>query len=348
MNQQGLIPIIFLISLLVISSVGVAGTLYLNKTIPDFTSGNKDQEFTFSPNPSATFSESNSQGASQHVSAFQILLNRFKNNKTSSSSSPSVYPSPTLKASTSLQTTSSVTVTPTPTPTTSTVTSSNPYDLTSVTGSVKVMVKPQGGSLAYTPQAELAAVSGFKVLDGRSTDKITQFGKDRTDELRGEIIFSTAPPGPYKIRISYNGSWSDQKDVAVSSAQQTYVEFTVAGVTPTPTPTPSPSPSYSTVKPTLTVQGPYTTGDSGPCFDLIAQHLYCYVLAADYKFDEQETSYRYTSIPNNNCAGYKATVCWVKDTSKTGNQYVFKAKAYTDSTAEKIYSDEVSLTYIHP
>ncbi len=105
-----------------------------------------------------------------------------------------------------------------------------------------MLVKPQSGDLGFTPQAELSTVSGFKVLDGRSTDKITRFGPNRTDNLRGEIIFSTAPPGPYKVRISYNGVWGDQKDLSVKSAEQTVVEFTVAGVTPTPTPAPTPKP----------------------------------------------------------------------------------------------------------
>lgn len=174
----------------------------------------------------------------------------------------SVTPSPTSTKSPTQATTKTPTPTPkpsttaTPAPTTTTI--SNPYNLTSATGSVKVMVKAQNGNLGYTPSAELSTVSGFKVLDGRSTDKITQFGPNRTDELRGEIVFSTAPPGPYKVRISYNGSWSDQKDVTVSSAQQAYVEFSVAGVAPTPTPTPKPKPICSVlVSPSSTGTAPY-------------------------------------------------------------------------------------------
>lgn len=58
----------------------------------------------------------------------------------------------------------------------------------------------------------------------------------------GEIVFSTVPPGPYKVRISYNGVWSEQKDVTVYSATLSTVEFTVAGVSPTPSPTPRPKP----------------------------------------------------------------------------------------------------------
>lgn len=182
----------------------------------------------------------------------------------SSSANPqqSATPSPTSTKSTTQATTKTSTPTPkpsttaTPAPTTTTV--SNPYNLTSATGSVKVMVKAQNGNLGFTPSAELSTVSGFKVLDGRSTDKITQFGKDRTDELRGEIVFSTAPPGPYKVRISYNGSWSDQKDVTVSSAQQSYIEFSVTGVAPTPTPTPKPKPICSVlVSPSSSDTAPY-------------------------------------------------------------------------------------------
>lgn len=171
------------------------------------------------------------------------------------SAKPSTLPSKTTTPSP--KPTQKPTSSPTPTPSTNT-TVLNPYDLNSATGSVKVMVKPQSGNLAYIPQAELTAVSGFKVLDGRSTDKLTQFGKDRTDELRGEIVFSTAPPGPYKVRISYNGQWSDQKDVTVSSAQQSYVEFSVAGVAPTPTPTPKPKPICSVlVMPSSSGTAPY-------------------------------------------------------------------------------------------
>lgn len=138
--------------------------------------------------------------------------------------------------------------TPTAAPTTapSNNTPSNPYDLTSATGSVKVIVKPEGGNLAYTPSAELVTVSGFKVLDGRSYDKITAYGPNRTDGLRGEINFSTAPPGPYKVRISYNGVWSNQKDLTVKSAQQTTIDFSVAGQAPTPAPTASPTPVPAT------------------------------------------------------------------------------------------------------
>lgn len=183
----------------------------------------------------------------------------------SSSANPqqSASPSPTSTKFTPQATSKTATPTPKPTtsPTPTPVTNSapsNPYDLNNATGSVKVMVKAQNGNLGYTPSAELSTVSGFKVLDGRSTDKITQFGKDRTDELRGEIVFSTAPPGPYKVRISYNGQWSDQKDVTVSSAQQSYIEFSVAGVAPTPTPTPRPKPICSVlVMPSSSGTAPY-------------------------------------------------------------------------------------------
>lgn len=211
--------------ILVISGVSLVGGLYFTKTIPDFTFPSKtDREFTFSPSPLSSPNISSAQ------SGQSIKL------------SPSVNKTSTPKPA------SKFTPRPSVSPAAAPVTNpapSNPYDLNSPTGSVKVMVKPGSGILAYTPQAELATVSGFKVLDGRSTDKITLFGKDRTDELRGEILFSTVPPGPYKVRISYNGSWSDQKDISVSSAQLAYVEFSVAGVAPTPAPTPRPKPVCS-------------------------------------------------------------------------------------------------------
>lgn len=115
-----------------------------------------------------------------------------------------------------------------------------------------------------------------------------------------------------------------------------------------PTPVPTPTPIFSTAKPVLTVSGPYTNGDSGPCFDLSSKHPYNYTQSADYKFDQNESSYRYTSLRD---AGYSAiaTVCWVKDPSKTGNQYILKAKSYVDVYEhDPIYSDEISLPYIHP
>lgn len=221
-SQSGFLipPIIILIGILL--TIGVATVIYKNKTTNKSVS-QTSQEASSSANPQQSITPSPN-----------IDKQSFSMNKSSIGPTISKTPTPTPKPS----------ATPTPTPVTNSA-PSNPYDLNSATGSVKVMVKPSSGNLAYTPQAELAAVSGFKVLDGRSTDKITQSGPNRTDELRGEIIFSTAPPGPYKVRISYNGSWSDQKDVSVSSAQQAYAEFSVAGVAPTPTPTPRPKPICS-------------------------------------------------------------------------------------------------------
>lgn len=117
--------------------------------------------------------------------------------------------------------------------------------------------------------------------------------------------------------------------------------------TPTSAPIPTSSSTTSSAKPVLTVKGPYTIGESGPCFDLESKHPYFYSQSADYKFDASETTYRYTSL-RGEADIHKATVCWVKDLSKSGKQYVFKAKSYTDSTTEKVYSNEVSLTYTHP
>lgn len=121
--------------------------------------------------------------------------------------------------------------------------------------------------------------------------------------------------------------------------------------TPQPTtvqPTPTPTPIFSNAKPVLTVSSVYTIGDSGPCFDLSSKHPYNYTQSANYKFDENESSWRYTSLRDDGYSG-KATVCWVKDPSKTGQQYVFKAKSYVDvSGHDPIYSDEVSVTYTHP
>lgn len=217
-------PIIILIGILL--TVGVVTVVYKNKSANQQVTKNT-QESTSSVNPQ------------------QAITPSPKPTKSSTPTSKTTTPAPKPSS----------TATPAPT----TTSTSNPYDLTSATGSVKVMVKAQNGNLGYTPSAELSTVSGFKVLDGRSTDKITQFGKDRTDELRGEIVFSTAPPGPYKVRISYNGSWSDQKDISVSSAKQSGIEFMVAGVTPTPAPTPTPTP-----KSTCQVNVASKSSDSAP------------------------------------------------------------------------------------
>lgn len=233
MNQKGFAPIIILIGILL--TIGAATIVYKSKIINQPAS-QPTHEVSSSANPqqSATPSPTSTKSTTQATTE--------QSSRTSSTKTPTPTPKPSATA--------------TPAPTTTTV--SNPYDLTSATGSVKVMVKAQNGNLGYTPSAELSTVSGFKVLDGRSTDKLTQFGKDRTDELRGEIVFSTAPPGPYKVRISYNGSWSDQKDITISSAQQAYVEFSVTGVAPTPTPTPKPKPVCSVlVSPSGSGTAPY-------------------------------------------------------------------------------------------
>lgn len=209
MNQKGLAPVVILLIIAVIIGTAVIVTGINRKS---------DQS---PPQPTPVITSTTNENDSPIPASFS------KQTKPTQNPSRTPKPTPTHLAST---------------PPNNPATPTNPYDLNSPTGAVKVIVKPQSGDLAYTPQAELSAVSGFKVLDGRSTDKITRFGPQRNDNLRGEIIFSTAPPGPYKVRISYNGVWSDQKDVTVSSASQSTVEFTVAGQASTPTPAPTPIP----------------------------------------------------------------------------------------------------------
>ncbi len=216
MNQKGLTPILIILVILVM----VVGGLVISKKI-SFPVINSQ----FNPK---TIEQSSSDSAKPTQSASPSP----KAIKSSVSSTSNNTPIPTPRSS----------ATPTTTPTSTNSNPANPYDLNSATGAVKVIVKPANGDLAYTPSAELSTVSGFKVLNGRSADKITLSGPNRTDNLRGEIVFSTVPPGPYKVRISYNGSWSEQKDVTASSAQQSTVEFSVAGSAPTPTPTPKPKP----------------------------------------------------------------------------------------------------------
>lgn len=252
MNQKGFASLVILIGIVLVSSLGAVIFLKGNYHLPMATK---------SENQATTSANLNTPTPTP-------------------SSSPSAYPKNSQTSSKTPTPTPKPTSSPTPTPSTNT-TVSNPYDLTSATGSVKVMIKPQSGNLAYTPSAELSTVSGFKVLDGRSTDKITQSGRSGPEELREEIIFSTAPPGPYKVRISYNGSWSDQKDVTVSSAQQTYVEFSVAGVAPTPTPTPRPKPICSVlIMPSSSGTAPYdanicVSNDSNP-FQAVQQQFIDY------------------------------------------------------------------------
>lgn len=214
MDQKGLAPIIvlFIVGIILAGAVSVSyqkkskNQPIIQNSQEASSSAAPQQTIAITPRPVKTFSQQATKAPT-------------------STSKPTIAPSPAASATS-----------------TNNSTPSNPYDLNSATGAVKVIVKPQSGDLAYTPSAELSTVSGFKVLDGRSTDKITQFGPNRTDNLRGEIVFSTVPSGPYKVRMSYNGSWSDQKDVTVSSAKLSTVEFTVAGVVPTPTPTPTPVP----------------------------------------------------------------------------------------------------------
>lgn len=118
MNQRGFIPIIVLIGVLAISGIGVAGVLYLNKTIPNITLSSKNNsEFTFSPNQSTPSASSNPQSSPQHLSAFQILLGRNR------VAQPSLVPSPSaaIKASSPTPTshptsTSRSTQVPSPTP----------------------------------------------------------------------------------------------------------------------------------------------------------------------------------------------------------------------------------------
>lgn len=203
MKQEGFTPIIIIAVILALSVGGILYKTQFSKSTPSSSSNTESLTST----PSATLTPTTSTKPS------------------STTTSKTATKTPTLTKSSTPNNTSA----------------SNPYDLNSATGSVRVMVKAQNGNLGSTPQAELTTISGFKVLDGRSTDRLTAYGPNRTDELRGEILFSTAPPGPYKVRISYSGSWSDQKDVSVSSGQQAYVEFTVAGVTAATT-TPKPKP----------------------------------------------------------------------------------------------------------
>lgn len=145
---------------------------------------------------------------------------------------------------------------------------------------------------------------------------------------------------PRKYRLRIDGLNETTTGASVITRDYSNEPFNIIPIPPTPT--------SSTTKPVLTITGPYTIGESGPCFDLSSKHPYNYTQSANYKFDENESSYRYTSLRDDGYGG-KATVCWIKDSSKIGKQYVFKAKSYVDiSSVNPIYSDEVSLPYTHP
>lgn len=171
---------------------------------------------------------------------------------------PTASPSATKAASPSIpsskQTSPTVSkgskTSPTPSPTTATqqglsvINPADSYDLTGPTGAVRVDIVPKAGVLIGDQIVELMAKSGYKVLDGKSTDKLTAIVR----QGRPEGSFSTVPPGPYKVRVRYKDQWSSEYDVKVESAKQSIIVVEVSGdpaPTLTPTPTPKPKPVCS-------------------------------------------------------------------------------------------------------
>lgn len=118
MNQKGLIPILILIAVVVLSGAGIAGTLYVSKTIPDFTALNK-QSRELSASSSALLNPDNPmpQVPAKRLSVFEILLQRGRISQKTPSSSPPASAKmsiPTPSPSVSVVATTAPTATPTP------------------------------------------------------------------------------------------------------------------------------------------------------------------------------------------------------------------------------------------
>lgn len=270
MNQSGLIPIIFLISVLVIASVGVAGTLYLNKTIPDITfSGKDNQEFTFSPNPSTASGKSSTPADTQHLSAFQIILNRFKNNLIPSSSPIStVVPKPITPSQTTTSpkpvTTSTQTANPTPTPTPT----STPVPVKKNTCDINVIYGKLGGAASDPLLVTLVySFSGYNnvYMTGAQWD-FDGNGSWDTDlkQSNGTIEHTYSQSGTYNVKLQLQGSDGSITDVCTKSV-------TVSSPTPAPSPIAAQSCSGVSIEGATFVSSSIYSINSGATAKLTAQ-----------------------------------------------------------------------------
>lgn len=195
-----------------------------------------------------------------------------------------------------------------------------------------VVKSPIGPKTSISSQERESIIPSIEIIESQPAVEVTY----------APTVRPTRKPSPLPTKVSKNSSKNSNY-----SSELTETPTLVPTQTPVPQPSPIPTISYSNIKPNLTVTGPYTIGESGPCFDLKSLHPYSYSQSADYKFDENENNYRYTTL-RLEVGGSVGTVCWIKDQSKTGLHFVFKARSYTDSTPEKIYSDEANLSYTHP
>ncbi|MBN1168645.1 hypothetical protein JXA63_02025 [Candidatus Woesebacteria bacterium] len=170
---------------------------------------------------------------------------------------PAPYQTPSSTPNESVTTTPKPTVTQTPTPTVTPQASSNPYDLTSSTGAVKVTISASSGNLVGDQIVELSAQSGYAVLQNMTSEKDTRIARQGSPE----VTFSQAPAGPYSVRIQYKGQWTGSKNIIVNSGQLTTTNVTVQGDAPTPTPTSLPTPT-PTSAPTCSIVTDTSSGST--------------------------------------------------------------------------------------
>lgn len=224
-KQRGLIsPIIILIVIFIIS-VGAGFVIKDNQNRQSISRPNLISTVTASPSasiaPSAT------------PQAIKLMITK----------TPTI-----IKASPTIVSTS----TTSPVPNTNS-TPANPYDLSAPSGAIEVRITANGGSVVGDQIVRLMTVSGFKVLDGRSSDHQDLIARQGSNQVN----FTSMPPGPYKINIQYMGQWQDERSINVESAKQVSVVYVVTGAQFTTTPTPSPAPKAS-------CQVNITSGASGP------------------------------------------------------------------------------------
>jgi hypothetical protein len=139
---------------------------------------------------------------------------------------PTSTPRPTMtSAATSKPTNTPKPATPKPTITSTPIpTASCNYNLNEASGAVQFTFVPTKGSTLYwSTIAEIKALNGCNVLDGRSTDVIQRTKSSTSSTLNIPSI----PAGTYEVRYSYHDNWGSSQTVSISSGQQTDVTFTV-------------------------------------------------------------------------------------------------------------------------
>lgn len=136
-------------------------------------------------------------------------------------------PTPTIKPTSTPKPTTKPTVKPTATATPQPAATNSPscnYDLSSSTGSLKIVIQPQTGYMYTGFYGTVKATSGCKVLDGGSTDSLRAFGSANMKE----VIFNI-PPGHYDASAEVNGNSTGSQGIDVASGQLSTVNFTIPG-----------------------------------------------------------------------------------------------------------------------